>query len=133
MDRLNAPADPHRGKRADVVRVNRGHNSIAVFSVAEKTGALRLGKVISTEGDWPRNFSLHPTGRWLLVANQPIDSVVVLRVIGQRQARPHATTDRDTGPSACSSPDAALVLSPVALVAEAASRPRPNLSRSGRY
>jgi 6-phosphogluconolactonase len=56
---------------------NRGHNSIAVFSVAESTGALALDQVVSTEGDWPRSFSLDPTGRWLLVANQRSDSIVV--------------------------------------------------------
>jgi 6-phosphogluconolactonase len=56
---------------------NRGHNSIAVFSVAESTGALTLEQVISTDGDWPRNFTLDPTGRWLLVANQRSNSVVV--------------------------------------------------------
>lgn len=58
---------------------NRGHNSIAVFSVAEATGALALEQVISTEGDWPRNFTLDPTGQWLLVANQRSGSIVVFR------------------------------------------------------
>jgi 6-phosphogluconolactonase len=56
---------------------NRGHNSIAVFSVAPASGALALEQVVSTDGDWPRNFSLDPNGRWLLVANQKSDSVVV--------------------------------------------------------
>ncbi|MEP7347399.1 MAG: lactonase family protein [Gemmatimonadaceae bacterium] len=56
---------------------NRGHNSIAVFSVADATGALSLEQTVPTEGDWPRNFSLDPTGRWLLVANQRSGSVVV--------------------------------------------------------
>jgi len=60
---------------------NRGHNSIAMFSVADSAGALALEQVISTEGDWPRNFSLDPTGRWLLVANQRSDSVVVSAAI----------------------------------------------------
>ena len=55
---------------------NRGHHSIAVFSVTE-SGALALEQLVSTEGDWPRNFSLDPTGRWLLVANQRSDSIVV--------------------------------------------------------
>jgi 6-phosphogluconolactonase len=45
--------------------------------VAKSTGALALEQVISTEGDWPRNFTLDPSGRWLLVANQRSDSVVV--------------------------------------------------------
>jgi len=48
-----------------------------VFSVAESTGALSLVQVVSTGGDWPRNFSLDPTGRWVLVANQRSNSIIV--------------------------------------------------------
>ena len=74
----NYPADIHVAANGRTLYVsNRGHNSIAVFSVAESMGALALEQVVSTEGDWPRNFSLDPTGRWLLVANQRSDSVVV--------------------------------------------------------
>jgi 6-phosphogluconolactonase len=32
---------------------------------------------MSTDGDWPRNFTVDPTGRWLLVANQKSNSIVV--------------------------------------------------------
>ena len=74
----NYPADIHVAPSGRTLYVsNRGHNSLAVFSVAESTGALTLDQVVSTEGDWPRNFSLDPTGHWLLVANQRSDSVVV--------------------------------------------------------
>jgi len=74
----NYPADIHVASSGRTLYVsNRGHNSLAVFSIAESTGALALVQVVSTEGDWPRNFSLDPTGRWLLVANQRSDSVVV--------------------------------------------------------
>jgi 6-phosphogluconolactonase len=74
----NYPADIHVAASGRTLYVsNRGHNSIAVFSIAQPTGALVLDQVVSTEGDWPRNFSLDPTGRWLLVANQRSDSVVV--------------------------------------------------------
>ena len=73
----NFPADIHVAPSGRVLYVsNRGHNSIAVFSVA-KSGALALEQVVSTEGDWPRNFTLDPSGGWLLVANQRSDSVVV--------------------------------------------------------
>ena len=73
----NYPADIHVASSGRTLYVsNRGHNSIAVFSV-DSTGALALEQVVSTEGDWPRNFSLDPSGRWLLVANQRSDSVVV--------------------------------------------------------
>jgi 6-phosphogluconolactonase len=70
-------ADIHVALSGRTVYVsNRGHNSIAVFSAGD-TGALALEQVISTEGDWPRNFSLDPTGRWLLVANQRSSDIVV--------------------------------------------------------
>lgn len=74
----NYPADIHVAPSGRTLYVsNRGHNSIAVFSVAVPTGALALEQVAPTDGDWPRNFSLDPTGRWLLVANQRSGSIVV--------------------------------------------------------
>ena len=56
---------------------NRGHNSIAMFAVDAK-GAIELKQTISTEGDWPRNFALEPSERFLLVANQRSNDIVVL-------------------------------------------------------
>jgi len=74
----NYPADIHIAPSGRALYVsNRGHNSIAVFSVSHSTGALRFEQAMSTECDWPRNFTLDPSGRWLLVANQRSDSVVV--------------------------------------------------------
>lgn len=71
-------ADIHVAPSGNALYVsNRGHNSIAVCSIAASTGALRLEQTVSTEGDWPRNFSLDPTGRWLLAANQKSDSIIV--------------------------------------------------------
>ena len=76
----NYPADIHVAPAGRHLYLsNRGHNSIAVYSVAERTGSLTLEQHISTEGDWPRNFSLDPSGNWLLVANQRSGSVIVLR------------------------------------------------------
>ena len=59
---------------------NRGHNSIVVFAIDERTGIPSLVEHVSTEGNWPRNFVIHPTGRFLLVANQRTDNVVVFRI-----------------------------------------------------
>ena len=95
----NYPADIHVAPSGRTLYVsNRGHNSIAVFSVAESTGALALHQVVSTDGDWPRNFSLHPTGRWLLVANQRSDSIVVFRR-DQKSGRLTPTRQRIALPS----------------------------------
>ncbi len=59
---------------------NRGHNSIAVFTIDEKTGKLTAaghqGEGIKT----PRNFCIDPTGKFTLVANQDSDSILVFRI-----------------------------------------------------
>ncbi len=58
---------------------NRGHNSIAVFAVADDgklTPAGHQASGIKT----PRNFGIDPTGTFLLVANQDSDSIVVFRI-----------------------------------------------------
>jgi 6-phosphogluconolactonase len=95
----NYPADIHLASSGRTLYVsNRGHNSVAVFSVAESTGALALDQVVSTGGDWPRNFSLDPTGRWLLVANQRSDSVVVF-ARDQKSGRLTPTRERIALPS----------------------------------
>jgi 6-phosphogluconolactonase len=59
---------------------NRGHNSIVVFAVDGRTGRLNLVEHVSTEGNWPRNFTLDPSEKFLLVANQRSDNVVTFRV-----------------------------------------------------
>src|SRR5438105_2643664 len=76
---------------------NRGHNSLAVFSV-DSGGALALLETMSTGGDWPRNFSLDPTGRWLLVANQRSGNIVVL-ARNQESGRLTSTQQRISIPS----------------------------------
>jgi 6-phosphogluconolactonase len=58
---------------------NRGHNSIAVFSIGS-TGNLSLLQHQSTRGEWPRNFALSPDGRWLVAANQKSNSLAVFSV-----------------------------------------------------
>lgn len=75
----NYPADIHVAPSGGVVYVsNRGHDSIAAFTVETRSGTLSLAQTTSTEGSWPRNFGLAPDGRWLLVANQKSNSIVVL-------------------------------------------------------
>ncbi len=49
---------------------NRGHNSIASFSIDESTGQLTALTHTSTEGQIPRNFAVSPDGTALYAANQ---------------------------------------------------------------
>ncbi|MBA4150170.1 MAG: lactonase family protein [Verrucomicrobia bacterium] len=59
---------------------NRGHDTIAVFTVDQKTGKLDLIQNEPTQGNIPRNFNIDPTGKFLLAANQNSDNVVVFRI-----------------------------------------------------
>lgn len=58
---------------------NRGHNSIAVFEIAQD-GALKLRQAKRLNLKTPRDFSLDATGKWMLVAGQDSDDVVSYRV-----------------------------------------------------
>jgi len=58
---------------------NRGHDSIAVFTVGAD-GALTLVEYESTRGQTPRNFALDPTGRWLIAANQRSNTLAVFSI-----------------------------------------------------
>ncbi len=49
---------------------NRGENSIVVFKRNLTDGSLHRIQNIHVEGSWPRNFSISPNGKFLLVANQ---------------------------------------------------------------
>ena len=59
---------------------NRGHNSIVVFEIDPRTGKLKQLEHVSTEGNWPRNFTIDPSGKLLLVANQRTDNIVVFNI-----------------------------------------------------
>lgn len=59
---------------------NRGHDSIAVFALDPSTGRLTPKEQVSTNGEWPRNFTFSPNGRYLLVANQNSDNIVVFSI-----------------------------------------------------
>ena len=57
---------------------NRGHNSIAVFSVSDDGQMSFLGTE-SVQGDWPRNFTLSPDNNFLLVANRKSENITVFK------------------------------------------------------
>jgi 6-phosphogluconolactonase len=59
---------------------NRGHDSIAVFSIDQRKGALTLVDHFSTQGKTPRNFEIDPSGSRLFVANQGSGNIVVFRI-----------------------------------------------------
>ncbi len=77
----NACADIHLSQdNRFVYASNRGENSIAVFKRNTRKGTLKKIQTIPVQGDWPRNFTLDPTGQFLLVANQKSNSISVFKV-----------------------------------------------------
>ncbi|MCL6650521.1 MAG: lactonase family protein, partial [Chloroflexi bacterium] len=59
---------------------NRGHDSIAIFTIDPESGRLTAIGHQSTLGKTPRNFGIDPTGTYLIAANQDTDTLVVFRI-----------------------------------------------------
>lgn len=59
---------------------NRGHNSIVVFAIDQKSGALTPVHHIASGGKTPRCFALSPDGTWLLAAHQDSDDIFSFKV-----------------------------------------------------
>ncbi|MBZ5620873.1 MAG: lactonase family protein [Acidobacteriia bacterium] len=59
---------------------NRGHDSIAIFSIDPERYTLSAMDHAPTMGKTPRHFALDPTGAHLLVGNQDSNDIVVFRV-----------------------------------------------------
>jgi 6-phosphogluconolactonase len=86
---------------------NRGsENKLSIFAI-EKGGLLSKRNTLSTLGKGPRNFVIDPSGRYLLVANQQTDNIVIF----ERNAD---TGDlKDTGKRIAIGSPVCLVFSPV--------------------
>jgi 6-phosphogluconolactonase len=55
-------------------------DSIVVYSVNRRSGALQELQHISSQGKTPWSFGIDPTGHWMLVTNEASDSVVVFKI-----------------------------------------------------
>jgi 6-phosphogluconolactonase len=60
-----------------VYAANRGHNSIASFSVNEENQKLSFVEHTATKGNWPRDFALDPSEKFVVVANQESSNMVL--------------------------------------------------------
>lgn len=83
------PADFRENSQGSAIRIssdgrflyagNRGHNSIAVFEIIENGQDIELVEIVSTTGDWPRDFDLDPTEMFLVVAHEKTHNVVLFK------------------------------------------------------
>jgi 6-phosphogluconolactonase len=76
----NASADIHIGKNGDFLyATNRGENTVAVFRIRSDGTLIPAGHA-DCGGNWPRNFTIDPTGKFILVANQKSGNIAVFRL-----------------------------------------------------
>ena len=59
---------------------NRGHDSIAVFSIDPANGKLTAAGGFPTGGREPRHFAIDPSGKYLLAENQFSNNIVVFKI-----------------------------------------------------
>ena len=59
---------------------NRGHDSIAVFTIDQSSGRLTFVETVATGGSTPRGFGIDPSGAFLIAGNQRSDSVAMFRI-----------------------------------------------------
>lgn len=81
------PADFTENSQGSAIRIssdgrfvyagNRGHNSIAVFETTADGRDVTLVEIVSTAGDWPRDFALDPTEQFVVVAHERSHNVVL--------------------------------------------------------
>lgn len=57
---------------------NRGHNALAIFSIGADGKLTKVGDQ-PTMGKTPRNFMIHPSGEFVLVAHQDSDNITIFR------------------------------------------------------
>jgi 6-phosphogluconolactonase len=73
-------ADIHIGKNGQYLYgSNRGENTIVVFKIGIE-GKLSLQGRISCGGDWPRNFVIDPSGKYILVGNQKSGNISLFKI-----------------------------------------------------
>lgn len=58
---------------------NRGHQSVAIYEIDQDNGKLTLIGWEDVKGAWPRNFTITPDNRFLIVANEHSGNLVAFK------------------------------------------------------
>jgi 6-phosphogluconolactonase (cycloisomerase 2 family) len=74
------------------------HGSVSSFAIDKATGQLQLLNSVDSGGEGPTYVALHPSGRFLLVANYFGGSIAVLPVLEDGKLGPATDVKNDTGP-----------------------------------
>jgi 6-phosphogluconolactonase len=66
----------------------RGPNAVSVFAIDQKNGSIENIQTVTLEGTMPRGCAISPDGRFLLVAMQMSDEVLILEIGGDGRLTP---------------------------------------------
>jgi len=83
-----------------VYAANRLHDSIAIFEV-DRTGSVSLVDEAWTRGDYPRSFTIDPTGSFLICCNQRSDALTTYSIKGNGRKLVFADQYTAVGNPAC--------------------------------
>jgi 6-phosphogluconolactonase len=93
-------ADIHTGKNGQYLYgSNRGENTIVVFRI-ESDGRLVLAGRTPCGGNWPRNFVIDPSGKYILVGNQKSGDISLFK-IDEKTGMPEYYEDYQLNTPAC--------------------------------
>ena len=93
-------ADIHLGKSEQFLYgTNRGENTIVVYSIASD-GKLTLAGRTSCGGNWPRNFVIDPSGKYIVVGNQKSGDLSLFK-INEKTGIPEFSDDYKLATPAC--------------------------------
>jgi 6-phosphogluconolactonase len=84
-----------------VYATNRGHDSVAIFTVDAESYALSIVGWVPTQGKVPRFMTLDPSGRVLFVANEGNDTIVAFKVDQETGALVRTGQILETGSPVC--------------------------------
>ncbi len=62
---------------------NRGHDSIACYTIDQESGRISLIGIEPSGGETPQNFAIDPSGQVMLVANQKSGKVTAFQIDGE--------------------------------------------------
>jgi 6-phosphogluconolactonase len=57
-----------------------GSNTLAAFSIDQSTGRIKTQKIVNSGGKAPRDFTIDPSGNFILAANGGSDNITILKI-----------------------------------------------------
>jgi 6-phosphogluconolactonase len=72
--------------------------SVSAYSIDRANGQLTLLNTVSSQGAGPAHLSVHPSGKYVLVANYAGGTVAVLPILSHGELGPATDVKHDQGP-----------------------------------